>query len=160
MNVLSMKKKISFLWLIILFFIVFFLLNINNQKSEIIEDHEKSSSNNVIYFDNVKVSQISSKVHIIGNQGWLDFKNDGNCTGTGIYSDPYVIKDLEIDAAGSGVCILIESSDVYFRIENCTLDNAETGIKLQSVANGTIINNTISQMIGTTGGNGGIGETG
>ncbi|MFX0037564.1 MAG: NosD domain-containing protein [Candidatus Hermodarchaeota archaeon] len=97
--------------------------------------------------ENLKSSEISGKIFISENSGWLNFKNAGRCTGNGSSSDPYVIEDLVINASGSGSCIIIEYSDVYFRIENCTLFNSgsleiNAGIKLRYVINGKIINNT------------------
>ncbi len=100
---------------------------------------------------NLKNSAVSGKIHIIGNSGWLDFRNDGKCTGEGTYSEPYLIKDLVINGGSSGSCIWIENSDVFFKIENCTVFNAqgpyphyEAGIKLSSVSNGKLINNNCS----------------
>ncbi len=100
-----------------------------------------------LYNENLKSSEISGKIFISENSGWLNFKNAGRCTGNGSSSDPYVIEDLVINASGSGSCIIIEYSDVYFRIENCTLFNSgsqeiNAGIKLRYVINGKIINNT------------------
>ncbi|MDX1799156.1 MAG: hypothetical protein R3255_10945, partial [Candidatus Lokiarchaeia archaeon] len=109
-----------------------------------------TGNNNVINLDNeyLKISEISGKIHIINNSGWVDFKNAGNCTGSGTYSDPYVIEDLVIDAGGSGNCILIENSNVYFKIENCTLYNAgwgsDAGIRLLNVNNSLLIGNDCS----------------
>ena len=54
--------------------------------------------------ENLKISVLSEKIHIINNSGWIDLRNADNCTGQGIYSDPYVIEDLEIDGGGSGSC--------------------------------------------------------
>ncbi len=107
--------------------------------------------------ENLKGSKISEKIHIIGNSEWLDFKNDGHCTGSGTSSDPYVIKNLVIDGENSGSCIWIENSTVYFKIENCTLYNAgnftvgdySAGIYLSGVSNSQIIgNNCSSNCIG------------
>ena len=101
---------------------------------------------------NLKISNLSSKIHIIGNSGWIDFKNAGNCTGSGTSSDPYIIEDLVIDSGGSGTCIEIEDSDVYFKIENCTLYNSGTsivgdgGIKLINVTYGILTNNTCTSI--------------
>ena len=101
---------------------------------------------------NLKISNLSSKIHIIGNSGWIDFKNAGNCTGSGTSSDPYIIEDLVIDSGGSGACIEIEDSDVYFKIENCTLYNSGTsivgdgGIKLVNVNYGILTNNTCTSI--------------
>jgi len=104
-----------------------------------------------IAFDNekLKTSEVSGKIHINGNSGWTTFKGAGKCTGFGTYSQPYVIEDLEIDGGGSGSCILIENSNVYFEIENCTIYNSggssgDAGIHLSNLYNGKLINNTIS----------------
>jgi len=104
-----------------------------------------------IAFDNeiLKTSEVSGKISINGNSGWADFKTAGKCTGDGTSSIPYVIEDLEIDGGGTGSCILIENSDVYFEIENCTVYNSggiygNAGISLSNVTNGQLINNTSS----------------
>ncbi|MFX0000846.1 MAG: nitrous oxide reductase family maturation protein NosD, partial [Candidatus Hermodarchaeota archaeon] len=94
-------------------------------------------------------SAVSGKIHIIDNSVWLDFKNVGKCTGSGTYSDPYVIEDLIIDGGDSGICILIENSDVFFKIENCTFYKSgefwgDAGIRLLGVSNGALINNNAS----------------
>jgi parallel beta-helix repeat protein len=101
--------------------------------------------------DNLKISALSGKIHIINNSGWVDFKNDGNCTGNGNYSDPYVIEDLVIDGGGSGSCILIENSNIYFKIENCSIYNSggspsadSAGILLNNTDNGNLISNNCS----------------
>lgn len=93
-------------------------------------------------------STLLGKVNIDGNSDWIDFKSDGNCTGEGTSADPYIIKDLEIDGQGTGSCIYIRNSDVYFRIENCIVYNAGTNIedgmiRLNNVQNGLIIGNIV-----------------
>jgi len=113
---------------------------INNPRF-ITEDRDISSNNNgEKNFDNVnlQISAVSGNIHIDGNSGWLDFRNDGNCTGNGTYTEPYIIEDLIING------ILIEDSDVYFRIENCTIYNSYWrygGILLTNVSNSQLINN-------------------
>ena len=104
--------------------------------------------------ENLKVSGVSGKIHIDNN--WTAAKSAGICTGNGTYSEPYVIEDLVIDGGGSGSCILIENSTVYFKIENCTVYNSggyhyseigfslNAGIKLSHVNNSYIINNDCS----------------
>ncbi len=96
---------------------------------------------------NPKISAVSGKIHIDNN--WTAAKAAGICTGNGTYFEPYVIDDLVIDSEFSGSCILIENSDVYFKIENCTLfkaysfgDNA--GIELYYANNGNLTNNNCS----------------
>ncbi|MFX1499855.1 MAG: NosD domain-containing protein [Promethearchaeota archaeon] len=71
------------------------------------------------------------------------------CMGSGTYSDPYVIENLVIDSKNSCSGIFIENSNGYFIIRNCTVYNAgsvwyEAGIRLQSVSNGTIFKNNVS----------------
>ena len=66
--------------------------------------------------------------------------------GSGTYADPYVLKDLTIDAGGIGSAISIRDSTQYFRIENCTMYNSgseynHAGIYLSRVENGEIIGN-------------------
>lgn len=97
----------------------------------------------------LKTSTISGKISVSGNFGWAFLKTTGKCTGSGISSDPYIIKDLVIDGGGSGNCILIDDSDVYFKIQNCTIYNSggiwgNAGIRFEAfVRNGQLINNTI-----------------
>ncbi len=140
--------------------IVFILLTINS--TNLILDTGNSYpcseySNDISFIkENLKTSQVSEPIFIDGNSGWVDFKNDGNCTGSGTYSDPYIIEDLVIDGRGSKNgenCIWIENSNVYFTIENCTLYNAisqfppgeyKAGIKLSNVNNSLIIMNNCS----------------
>jgi len=118
-----------------------------------------TDNNNVIDSDDEtpKISAASGKIHIDDDSpsiNWTVAKKDGICTGNGTYSEPYVIEDLEIDGEGSGSGIFIENSDVYFRIENCTLYNAagwnppdpydSGGIRLLNVDNSQLINNNCS----------------
>ncbi|MFX0105337.1 MAG: nitrous oxide reductase family maturation protein NosD [Candidatus Hodarchaeota archaeon] len=98
--------------------------------------------------EDLKISKVSGKIHIDNN--WTDARDAGICTGTGSYSDPYIIEDLVIDANSSGSCILIENSDAYFKIENCTVYNSgstdymDAGINLYNCSNGLLINNNCS----------------
>jgi hypothetical protein len=71
-------RVIILLLLGILFaFLPKFTTNLNFKNSEFSLDNE-----------NLKISAVSGKIHIINNSGWVDFRNDGNCTGSGTYSDP------------------------------------------------------------------------
>lgn len=75
------------------------------------------------------------------------------CTGSGTSGDPYVIKGLVIDGGGSGSCILIENSNVYFKIVDSKLYNSatgmEAGIKLSFTNNGQLIDNNCSSNSGS-----------
>ena len=109
-----------------------------------------NNSSNFKNFDKncLKSAKVSGKILISGSTGWANAKNSGICSGFGTYSDPYIIEDLVIDGGGSGNCIWIQNSQLYFKIINCTISNAgenwgDGGIKLTSIANGHLINNTI-----------------
>ncbi len=67
------------------------------------------------------------------------------CSGSGTWTDPYVIENVTIDGQGLGSCIEIANSSAYFIIRNCSLYNSDlnpyyAGIKLNYVDNGKIIN--------------------
>jgi len=123
--------------------IIFFLILLNSS----ITNYNLNSSEKVLNDfskNDMRSSKSSVPFLIDGNQGWVDFKNAGNCTGEGTYSEPYVIKNLIINGSGSGILIEIKYSTVYFIIENCTLTNGGNGIYLYNVTNGKFINNNIS----------------
>ena len=106
-------------------------------------------NSDTLMVNNPKISKISPKIHIISNTGWASFYAEGNCTGAGTSTIPYVISDRLIDAGGSGSGIIIQNSDVYFEIRNCTIWNTggswnDAGINLNGVKNGLIENNTLS----------------
>ncbi len=69
--------------------------------------------------------------------------------GTGTQSDPFIIENRTIDAAGQGSCIVIQNTAAYLVIRNCTLFNAtrpmfiEQGIALVNVQNVNITGNLI-----------------
>lgn len=148
------NKKTTALILIILGIIFVFLpiitTNLNFKNSDF--------SDISLDKENLKISKVSGPIHIDDanpSMNWSVAKKDGICTGNGTYSEPYVIEDLVIDGGGSGSCILIESSGVYFRIENCTVFNSEfdshgeslhrfAGIRLMNVMNAQILDNNCS----------------
>jgi len=117
----------------------FITVNINKNS----DYRDGSNLNN----DNLKASKVSVPIYIDDNDpnnNWSVSKDAGICTGNGTYSEPYIIEDLVIDSGGS-TCIRIENSDVYFKIENCTLYNTDdAGIKLEYVNNGQLTDNNCS----------------
>ncbi|MBY8999854.1 MAG: right-handed parallel beta-helix repeat-containing protein [Candidatus Heimdallarchaeota archaeon] len=85
----------------------------------------------------------------IGAHNWTWAASQYWCSGAGSVADPYVIEDLEIDAQGTGSCISIINSRVYFSIENCIVSDAGTaltdaGIYLFNVTNGNLAENDCS----------------
>jgi parallel beta-helix repeat protein len=81
----------------------------SNQSNSFISEHKHLKLSN----------NVSNPIHIVGNSGWVDFKNVGKCTGNGTLNNPYIIENLRIDGRNSGFCVLIENSNVYFKIYNC-----------------------------------------
>jgi len=140
------KKIAIFITLGMIFALSLIIINIYNFNTGNSENSTDYNVDNNLDNKNLKISAVSEKIHIDNN--WTAAKAAGICTGNGIYSDPYVIEDLVIDGGGSGSCILIENSDVYFRIENCTVYNSggylNAGIKLSNVINSLIIKNNCS----------------
>jgi parallel beta-helix repeat protein len=74
------------------------------------------------------------------------------CTGTGTFGDPYYLQNILIDGQYGGFSNLIDirDSSVHFVIRNCELYNAgytdgKSGIFLNRVENGNILNNYISE---------------
>ena len=141
---MKLKLKTKTIFLITLGFICALTTIIDN---DLIFNTGNNNKNN---FDKeyLKISKVSGKIYINGTTDWVDFKNAENCNGSGTYSDPYIIENLIIDGGGSGSCIWIENSELYFKIENCTLynsgsDNIDAGIKLYNVENGQIMNSTM-----------------
>ncbi|MFX0083210.1 MAG: nitrous oxide reductase family maturation protein NosD [Candidatus Hodarchaeota archaeon] len=148
-------RVIILLLLGILFaFLPKFTTNLNFKNSEC---NDNISLDN----ENLKISKISGKIHIDDtnpSMNWSVARDAGICIGNGTYSEPYVIEDLVINGVGSGDCILIENSDVYFRIENCTVYNSGiyplsgilepwyhfAGIRLENVNNSLLLDNDCS----------------
>jgi len=157
-------QKRSVVILIILSIILVVSINKQNQFISITDSPDRTN----LHEETLKTSKISGSIHI--NNNWSDAQLAGIVTGSGNYSDPYVIEDLIInitlynysDHISYG--ILIENSNEYFRIENCTIfhyfdwtqdyyqpgpiiwssyDNCRA-IQLSNVSNSLIFNNNIS----------------
>ncbi len=138
------KKKIALLCSLIIFTLI--ILATNNSVNDTIEIDD-------IEYRNLRGSKSSNPIHIDGNQGWVAFKNDGNCTGFGNYTDPYVIEDLDIDVVDQyETGISIENTNVFFIIKNCTIYHSGSywpdclGIELFNVSNGLIFNNSLNSF--------------
>ena len=68
------------------------------------------------------------------------------CSGYGNSTHPYIIEDIVIGLGSSGTCVEIENSAAYFRVENCSLYDADHGIELSNVSNGQISGNVITDQ--------------
>ncbi len=70
------------------------------------------------------------------------------CSGSGSWSDPYIIEDVLINSLDGEFCISIWGSNVYFIIRNCYLYNVDWAtdyapILLENTNNGRIFGNTL-----------------
>jgi len=140
-----MKKQVNTKYLILLFLFLFnnyavpaLILGFNNFNT--LDQVEGNSFQ-------INIGSIHSPINITGNN---DFTlANGISTGAGSYEDPYIIRDLIVDVDGPNNCIFINNTNVFFKIQNCTLKNSgsavgKTTIKLNNVSNGWIHNNDIS----------------
>jgi len=136
-NTLKAKKVLLLLFLIEI--IILFNSNINPRTLYQIEDDQNSQYR---FFENLKTAANSGKIAI---SNWTEAVDSGICSGSGTFSDPYIIQDCIIDGNGTGTGISIgNSKNVYFRIENCTIFNCTYGIRLGTSCNGTLLNNDCS----------------
>ena len=84
------------------------------------------------------------------NYNWSKTASENDwCTGSGTWSDPFVIENVTINGLNSGNCITIRRSDKYFTIRNCTNYNSgtesnEAGLYLYQANNGILIKNNFS----------------
>ena len=116
--------------------VLFFIFSNNDQKI--------SHPNRIQTIKDLRSSGTSTSIHIDNN--WTEAKAVGICTGSGTYSDPYIIEDfIIVTYPESG--ILIENSDYYLIIRNCTIGHAgayNAGIELFNVNNSQLIDNDCS----------------
>lgn len=138
-----MKKQVSIKYLILLF-----LFNTCTAAALILGFNNFNTLNQVESNSfQINIGSIHSPINITGNN---DFTlANGINSGAGTYEDPYIIRDLIIDVDGPKNCIFINNTNVFFKIQNCTLKNSgsavgKTTIKLNNVSNGWIHNNDIS----------------
>lgn len=88
-------------------------------------------------------------IHITG-LNWTIANEFDWCSGSGTWSNPYVIENMIINATDSsiGCGILIENSvNAYFNIKNVTIFGTSNGIKLENTNNGAIISSNLSENI-------------
>ncbi|MHA1255160.1 MAG: right-handed parallel beta-helix repeat-containing protein, partial [Promethearchaeota archaeon] len=83
---------------------------------------------------------------------WADWAGEPWLKGSGTFEDPYMIKNVVIDAQGySFFCMMIMNSEAYFKIMDCTFSNTGPGpdagrnaaLILVNTQNGVIFKNEI-----------------
>ena len=97
-------------------------------------------------------------IKITQNIDFETYKTYGN----GSASNPYVIEDISVyGVATCGIGIDIQNTDAHFILRNLTISFPFTvGMKLVNVTNGEIVNNSISEIKGSNGMNGGTDQSG
>ena len=116
-----------------------------NQENKMLPPEESwfNNNENPIYID--------ASATGVGAQNWTWARSQDWCQkGDGSYGNPYIIENVTINAGGAeGGIYIVNSKNIYFKIQNCTVYNAgngvyDAGIKLVKTNNGTIFNNTCS----------------
>jgi parallel beta-helix repeat protein len=148
---MNLKKKQIFLVVLIIvsfsipFFSVNYLKLTNTKKIQNTYNYDPRSSQWVLTSP-ITVNESDP------TQNWANTAaSEPWCSGSGIWSDPYVIDDVTIDLQnGDNSCISVFDSNVYFQIKDCTLLNAgwgtfnNAGIFLSNTNNGQLISNNCS----------------
>ena len=85
----------------------------------------------------------------VGAHNWTWAKNQPWCSGDGSFINPYVLENITINAGGSGFCVSVENSGVFFEIRNSEFSNAgftfpDSAILLNNVGNATIMRNNLT----------------
>lgn len=158
-----MKKEIKLEYLVLVFglFLLILVCNSNNLiNNSPIDDSPIDDLSPIeryivpIQSDSWIVSPITIDDLNIGINDWATINATyAWCNGSGTFSNPFIIENVTIDAGGTGNGILIENSNVYFIIQNCTLFNSSSGyydggIKLYNTTNGQLIENNIKNSTG------------
>ena len=161
----SIIRVVTFLVLISFCFNFSYLISFN---SEISVTQNKIESENYLEGEETFSLKTSGYWNLTGSPIYINglsstgdwaytVSNNDWCSGSGTWSDPYIIENVIIDAQNSDNCLSIDATHDYFIIRNCTFYNSNTGsspyynagIKLFNAKNGIIINNNIFSNYGS-----------
>jgi len=118
--------------------------NISNKQE--VNQYQEPQFKGAYYSNSMTAIAIDGDATGFGAHNWSWAVNQPWCSGSGTELDPYVIMNLKIDGMSSSSCILIEDSNVFLVIENCTLFNTTIpygGIYLKNSKNVELRNNII-----------------
>ncbi|MFX1554520.1 MAG: hypothetical protein ACFFBV_11395, partial [Promethearchaeota archaeon] len=73
-------------------------------------------------YSQINLNGVHSPINITGNNDFTP--SNGVSSGDGTFENPYIIKNLIIEVVGDENCIFINNTNVFFRIQNCTLKNS------------------------------------
>ena len=150
---LNVRKKIISRSLLLA--LLFIMIIIFSYPTEIHKPSNGFSQNNS-YDENIKlvdpkISKYWDTVQFIHiyYDNWSANDFDWIQNRTGSWSDPHIIENVTINAKNYRIGILIENSNDYFIIRNCTVYNSSkgnfdtAGIYLKNANNGSIIDNNL-----------------
>ncbi len=143
-------SKVISISLVLLFLISIFSFSTTfTSKNEIFQTHLKEDTLKSSKFWNLTVSPISIDDNDPSKNWSYTASQYDWCSGSGNWTDPYVIENITINGQGLGSCIEIINSSAYFIIKNCTTYNSGTdtydaGIYLDKTDNGIILDNNCS----------------
>ncbi|MFX0069559.1 MAG: NosD domain-containing protein [Candidatus Hermodarchaeota archaeon] len=138
------KAKIRIGFIIIGMIFILTAIEISNDADGKINEEKNNDNNNLTPLESW-YNNNQNPIHIDEDtsQDWAWARTQLWCQkGDGSFGDPYVIENVSIDCGGSGSGIFIENSkNVNFTIQNCTVFNADSGIRLENTDDGNITAN-------------------
>lgn len=149
------KREIILLNIIL---ILGFLISINANSSSYhtneYEKFEKFKTRNAGIYTPIFIDGAATGV---GAHNWTWAEGQVWCSGSGTFTDPYILKDLVIDGNNATSGIFIQNSNKFVRIENCSVYNSssgtfpdyDAGIELLNVNNTILLNNILSNNQGS-----------
>ena len=106
-----------------------------------------NSSDYINWTINVQIPPITS-ISINSNSEFVSLATSYGWPGDGTHGNPYVIRDIDIDATGHPFAINIGNTNLFFIVSNCSIHGAFTsGIFFTNMTNGRIDGNTISSSL-------------
>ena len=146
----SIKKFRIIILLALIFILLFQISYLFNNK--IILLNNNFNSKNIINLKSFRYWNLTgSPIYIDDSDpdyNWSKTAKDNDwCNGSGTWSDPYIIENVEINSLYSGSCLSIRNSNKMFIIKNCTFFNSgivnSAGLFLENCSYGIIKNITI-----------------
>ena len=143
------SKVITISFVLIILISIFSCSSLVASKNEIFQSNKKVDTLKNSKFWNLTLSPISIDDNDPSKNWSYTASHYDWCSGSGNWTDPYVIENVTINGQGLGSCIEIANSTTYFIIKNCTTYNAgdelyNAGISLDKTDNGIIIDNNCS----------------
>ena len=144
-----MKKKTKHIFTFLTLFLVILSMSTQTNVKNSIEPSQEDTKDGITNLKQAGFWSNFTFIHIT-NLNWTVANSTDWCSGSGTWSNPYLIENMIINATDSpiGCGILIENSvNVYFEIKNVTIFGTSNGIKLENTNKGTLSNSVLSNNI-------------